>query len=91
MSQEERATLLFICLADPASGGAEAVQSAEEASVFGMRPADIAATAPTVGSEPIESTVIANPKGGVGLHVITGELTKAGPSIEKPGVGGDNC
>src|SRR5947207_52319 len=60
--EELPGTLLLVSLADRGGGGAQPLQSAEEALVRRVTPPDVARPAPTRLAQPVETAVVADPE-----------------------------
>ncbi len=88
--QEQLTTLSLVYFPDPSSDAGQSSQRTQESSIRRMLPADIPRSSPATLSEPVQAAVIANPIGGIGLHLVTCQVAKTGPAIQMTGpIGND--
>lgn len=84
LGQEEGAPVGLVGLADGSGLTLETLQRPEEAPVGLVLPADVARASPAGATEAVEAAVVAGPEAGIGLDVVTSQLTELGPGVEEP-------
>src|SRR5437870_1891486 len=88
LAEEEGAALGFVVLTDGGRRAAKAVERAEEAAVGLVAPADVARPPPARLPQAVEAAVIPDTEAGVGLDVVTRQLTEARPGVQRAGPAG---
>src|SRR5205823_8741099 len=85
LTEEVGAPLLLVGLADGARGPAQPVEGAQEAAVALVPPPHVARSSPARLAQAVEAPVVADAVARVGLDVVPGQVTEAGPPLEEPG------
>ncbi|MEA3214866.1 MAG: hypothetical protein QOJ19_1022 [Acidimicrobiia bacterium] len=90
LAQEVRTAFRFVLFVDALGRVLQTRQRPEEASIALVPPAHIAVAAPTTLAESVQTAVVADPKGRIGLDVVPSELAQASPAVEEARPAGNN-
>lgn len=90
LGEEQLAPLGLICLIDLVGASSETGETAQEAPIGRIGPADVSRSAPTIGTQRVESTVISHPVRGIAAHGVGRHVTGRRPREERTWMTGDD-
>ncbi len=90
LPQEEFAAFGFIMLANSGRLSSQSSECTEETTVAHVGPTDVSRSAPTVGSQRIETPVVADSVVRVGLYRLFCVIPQSGPCTAPAGLGGND-